>query len=77
MTRILSIAIAALFLTAVAAPSAEAARRHRGTHHSAKHKMVKHSKGHMNGMAPASRDGGSAAVDQLNQQSLNAARGVQ
>lgn len=75
MSRILSIVIAALFLTAIAAPSAEAARRrHRTVHHTAKHMTAKHSR--MTRSAPAQRDGGSAAVDQLNQQSLNAARGA-
>ena len=76
MTRILSIAIAALFLTAVAAPSADAARRHRTVHHTTKHRVAKSGRTTMARSAPQ-RDGGSAAVDQLNQQSLNAARGAQ
>ena len=74
MTRILSIIIAALFLTAIAAPSAEAARRHRAVHHTMKHRVAKSGR-MMTRDAP--RDGGSAAVEQLNQQSLNAARGAQ
>ncbi len=73
MTRILSIAIAALFLTAVAAPSAEA-RRHHTVHHTMKHRMAR---GTSTMTRSAPRDGGDAAVDQLNQQSLNAARGAQ
>lgn len=77
MTRILSIAIAGLFLTAVAAPSAEAAthHRHRTTHHTAKHRVTKSGRSTVARAAP--RDGGDAAVEQLNQQSLNAARGAQ
>ena len=75
MTRILSITIAALFLTAIAAPSAEAARRHRVVHHTMKHRTAKSSRTMMS--RDNMRDGGSAAVEQLNQQSLNAARGVQ
>ena len=77
MTRIVTIAIAALFLTSIAAPSAEAARRrHRTTHHTAKHRVAKSGRTTVARSAPQ-RDGGNAAVEQLNQQSLNAARGAQ
>ena len=72
MIRIVSFTVAALFLTAIAAPSADAARRHRTTHHTAK--SVKHSSRTTRTAPP--RDGGNAAVDQLNQQSLDAARGA-
>ena len=58
--------------------SANAATRHVAKHHSAAHKATMHrpAKGHM---APRSasrgHDAGDAAVDQLNAQSLSAARG--
>ncbi len=77
MTRILSIALATLLLTAIAAPSAEAARRHhRSTRHHARHAMhhARSGRGHM--MATrSSAPSGDTTTDQLNQQSLNQARG--
>lgn len=75
MTRILSIAVAALFLTAIAAPSAEAAHHRRTTHHTMKHRSA-HKGRTTTSRAGSQGDSGNAAVDRLNQQSLNAARGV-
>ena len=73
MTRkILSTALAAIVLVGTFASAADAATHRRRARH---HAMNRH---HVSRSMPArtmSRDGGSAATDQLNQQSLNAARG--
>ena len=75
--RTLVLATSAL-LMAAGFSSADAATRHRMKHHSSVHKASMHhaAKGHM-AMRGTSRghDSGDAAVDQLNAQSLNAARG--
>ena len=76
MIRLLMTVAAAATLIAAPLASADAASRMKP----AKHRMVRHHAGkpgkHM--MATArSRDGGSAAVDALNEQSLSRARGGQ
>ncbi len=75
--RTLFLATSALLMAAGFA-SADAATRQRVKHHSSVHKAAMHhpAKGHM-AMRGMSRghDSGDAAVDQLNAQSLNAARG--
>lgn len=75
--RTLVLATSAL-LMAAGISSADAAVRHRVKHHSSVHKAAMHrsAKGHM-AMRGTSRghDSGDAAVDQLNAQSLNTARG--
>lgn len=85
MTRILSIALAALMLTAIAAPSAEAAHRHHSArHHTVHHShsmrhshAMRHGRSNAKGMTTRSAPAGDASTDQLNQQSLNQARGAQ
>ena len=78
MTRILSLAAAALMLTAIAAPSAEA-RRHHTMHHRMMHRhamhAMHHGRGHHTMMSRSAAPSGDASTDQLNQQSLNTARG--
>lgn len=75
--RTLFLATSAL-LMATGFTSADAATRQRVKHHSSVHKAAMHhsAKGHM-AMRGMSRghDAGDAAVEQLNAQSLNAARG--
>ena len=75
--RTLVLSTSALLMVA-AFTSANAATRHVVKHHSSVHKAAMHhaAKGHM-AMRGTSRgrDSGDAAVDRLNAQSLNAARG--
>lgn len=82
MTRILSLTLVAAMLTAVSAP-AFAARHHRMMHHTmhsmrhghSMHAMHSMHRGHGMAMRSSAAPSGEASTDQLNQQSLNQARG--
>jgi len=83
-SRILAIAASALllsagFVSADAATQRRSARHHAAPHHAMRGHTAMRSRGGMRSdmamRAPRGRDSESASVDQLNAQSLNAARG--